>query len=88
MTMLRLWKQWNDIIFAKENQQFADAQHVKLSTGVQRCYSLKGQLTINDRRIWFDTDIKEKLQEEPKHLHNWLMMTERLLHIARRERRK
>jgi hypothetical protein len=49
---------------------------------------MKEQLSANDRRLWFEKDLDDKLQEEPNHLCNWLMMTERLLRIAKRENKK
>jgi hypothetical protein len=86
--VLRLWKQRNELIFDKDNQLQIDAMRDKLEARVKRCYALKDELAFNDRHIWFATDIKEKMQEEPRLIQTWLTLVERLLRIAKREQRK
>jgi hypothetical protein len=86
--ILELWKTRNKIIFDAENQQTRIAQRDKLESRIKRCYDMKEQLSANDCRLWFEKDLDDKLQEEPNHLCNWLMMTERLLRIAKREKKK
>jgi hypothetical protein len=67
-TILKLWKTRNNIIFDFENQQTRIAQRDKLEIRIKRCYDMKEQLSANDRRLWFDKDLDDKLQEDPKHV--------------------
>jgi hypothetical protein len=87
-TILKLWKQRNELIYDKENQQTRLAQRDKLESRIRRCYQFKDNLSANDRRQWFDQRLQDKLQQDPNHLNPWLLMTERLIRIAKREKKK
>jgi hypothetical protein len=47
-TILKLWKQRNDLIYEKENQQGRIAQRDKLEARIRRCYQFKDHLSIHD----------------------------------------
>jgi hypothetical protein len=87
-TLLRLWKQRNNIIYEASDNANKEANIEKLEKRIRRCYSLQIQLTSSERRKWFDTELDDKLQEETQHLKAWLQMVERLLRISKREQRK
>jgi hypothetical protein len=87
-TLLRLWKQRNNIIYEASDNENKKANTEKLEKRIRRCYSLQTQLTSSERRKWFDTELDDKLQEETQHLKVWLQMVERLLRIYKREQRK
>jgi hypothetical protein len=71
-----------------ETNQNRIAQRDKLEKRIWRCYHFQENLSSNDRRQWFDQDIKDKLNQDPQHLSTWLLMTERLIRIAKRENKK
>jgi hypothetical protein len=87
-TLLRLWKQRNNIIYEASDNENKKVNTEKLEKRIRRCYSLQTQLTSSERRKWFDTELDDKLQEETQHLKVWLQMVERLLRIYKREQRK
>jgi hypothetical protein len=59
-----------------------------LEARIRRCYQFKDHLSIHDWRQWFDQELQEKLQQDPKHITTWLLMTERLIRIAKWEQKK
>jgi hypothetical protein len=87
-TLLQLWQQRNALIYETETHQTRIALRDKLETRIRRCYHFQDHLTSNDRRQWFDQEIQDKLQQDPQHLATWLLMTERLIRIAKRENKK
>jgi hypothetical protein len=87
-SILKLWKQRNDIINDKENQNIVTALRDKLRSRVIRCYSFKDHLSSTERRLWFDKTIQEKLDEEPNNIQTWLSIVERIIRITKREQRK
>jgi hypothetical protein len=87
-TILKLWKTRNDIIYDSENKQHLESLRDKLKSRVLRCYVLQDQLLANDRRLWFDTTLQDKLEEDPKQIQTWLSLVERIIRISKREQNK
>jgi hypothetical protein len=88
-TLLQLWQQRTALIYETETHQTRIALRDKLETRIRRCYHFQDHLASNDRgRQWFDKEIQDKLQQDPQHLATWLLMTERLIRIAKRENKK
>jgi hypothetical protein len=58
-TILKLWKQRNELIYDNENQQTRLAQRDKLEARLRRCYQFKDHLSVNDQRQWFDQELQE-----------------------------
>jgi hypothetical protein len=87
-SILKLWKQHNDIINDTENNQYRTSLRDKLASRATRCYTMKDSTSATDRRLWFDKELHEKLNEDPNTLQVWLSLIERLIRINKREQRK
>jgi hypothetical protein len=84
-TVLTLWKQRNDIIHNNTVATKADRQRERMEAKIERCYTYRDHLTVQDRSKIFPKEKAELLKEDPRQIKIWLKMAERIIRVHKRE---
>jgi hypothetical protein len=86
--LLALWKQRNDIIHDTQLETKSIQQKRKLEARIDRCYTFHDELMLQDRSKIFYKSKEELLQEDPRYITAWLRISERIIRIHRKEKKK
>jgi hypothetical protein len=84
-TILKLWKNRNDIIYNKNKVETERAIQENLHQRVHKCYETYNSLQVTDRNLIFDRNIEDILREDKRHIAAWLRIAERIIKTVKRE---
>jgi hypothetical protein len=87
-TILELWEKRNNLVYNKNSIAAEEQNKAKLELRIRRCYEQKSLLRAHERNCWFTKTLEEKIQEDFKQAHNWLLGVEHLIKISKREQLK
>jgi hypothetical protein len=84
-TILKLWKNRNDIIYNKNKAETESSIQETLQQCVIKCYDTYNNLPVTDRNLIFDRNIEDILREDKRHIAAWLRIAERIIKTVKRE---
>lgn len=87
-TMLSLWRERNNILNKRDEEQAKVHQKEATEQRVRKCYAYKDNLRHAERIQWFSDTLHELLKKDTRFLAAWAKTVERIINITKREKKK